>query len=138
MGLLLLIIPSVLSLSTDTSSWCFSPPCLPVFDNKIESAAIVPTVAQREHSAGCAVLVLPIKTKFPLQSPDDHFLNGSDQSWRGKVHANFCTSDEIKQCKSYNPARVARSVLLSFALVCKNEPQKHFSLVRELWLQCID
>lgn len=78
MGLLLLIIPSVLSLSTDTSSWCFSPPCLPVFDNKIEPAAVVPTVTQREHSTGCTVLVLTIKTKFPLHTPDDHFLKGSD------------------------------------------------------------
>lgn len=43
--------------STDTSSWCFSPPCLPVFDNKIEPAAAAPDVAQGEHSTGCTVLV---------------------------------------------------------------------------------
>lgn len=93
MGLLLLIIPSVLSLSTDTSSWCFSPPCLPVFDNKIEPAAVVPTVTQGEHIAGCIVLVLTIKTKFPLQSPDDHFFKDSDQSWHGKVHTSFYTEN---------------------------------------------
>ncbi len=92
MGLLLLIIPSVLSLSTDTSSWCFSSPCLPVFDNKIEPAAFVPTVTQGEHCTGCTVLVLTIKTKFPLQNPDDHFLNGSDQTWRGKVRTSFNAS----------------------------------------------
>lgn len=91
MGLLLLIIPSVLSLSTDTSSWYFSPPRLPVFDNKIEPAAAVPTVTLGEHSTGCAVLVLTIRTKFSLQTPDDHFLKGADQSWRGKVHTNLYT-----------------------------------------------
>ena len=89
MGLLLLIIPSVLSLSTDMISWCFSPPCLPVFDNKIELAAVVPTVTEGEHSTGFTVLVLTIKTKFPLQSPDDHLLKGSDQSWRGKAHTSL-------------------------------------------------
>lgn len=89
MGLLLLIIPSVLSLCTDTSSWCFSPDCLPVFDNKMEPAAVEPTVTQGEHSTGCIVLVLTIKTKFPLQTPDDHFLKSSNQSWHGKVHTNF-------------------------------------------------
>lgn len=73
MGPLLLIIPSVLSLSTDTSSWCFSSPCLPVFDNKIEPAASVRTKSRGEHSTGCTVLVLTIKTKFPLQNPDDRF-----------------------------------------------------------------
>lgn len=81
-----------LSLSTDTSSWCFSPHCLPAFDNKIEPAAVVLNVMLGEHSTGCTVLVLTIKKKFPLQTPDDHFLKGSDQSWRGKVHTNSYTS----------------------------------------------
>lgn len=102
MGLLLLIIPSVLSLSTDTSSWCFSRRRLPVFDNKIEPAAVVPTAAEGEHRAGCAVLVLTIKAKFPLQTPDDHFLEGSDQSWRGKKYTQtfILPTGKIKQCKS--------------------------------------
>lgn len=47
MALLLLIIPSVLSpLSADTSSWCFSPRRLPVFDNKIAPAASVGSVSK--------------------------------------------------------------------------------------------
>lgn len=74
-------------------SWCFSPPCLPVFDNKIEPAAVVPTVALGEHSAGCAVLVLTIKTKFLLQSPDDHFFKASDESWHGKVNTSLSSRD---------------------------------------------
>lgn len=74
-----------LSLSADTSSWCFSPHRLPVFDNKIEPAAFMLTVTRGEHSAGCIALVSTIKTKFPLQTPDVHFFKGSDQRWRAKV-----------------------------------------------------
>lgn len=47
-----------LPLSADTSSWCFSPHRLPVFDNKIAPAAIVRTAAEGEHSAGCTQLRL--------------------------------------------------------------------------------
>lgn len=76
------------SLSTDTSSGCFSPPSLPVFDNKIEPAAAVPTETRGEQSTGCMVLVLTIKTNFPLQCPDDRFLRPADQRWHGKTHAH--------------------------------------------------
>lgn len=102
MGLLLLIIPSVLSLSADTSSWCFSPHPLPVFDNKIEPAAFMLTVTQGEHSAGCIALVSTIKTKFPLQTPDDRFFKGSDQCWRGKVKPWLPSGWEIKRLKSHD------------------------------------
>lgn len=53
-----------LPLSADTSSWCFSPHRLPVFDNKIAPAATVRTASEGEHSAGCTALVTTIKTKF--------------------------------------------------------------------------
>lgn len=59
----------------------------------MKPALVVPAATQGEHSAGCTVLVLAIKTKFPLQSPDDHFLKGSNLSWHGKVDLNFYTLD---------------------------------------------
>lgn len=129
MGLLLLIIPSVLSLSTDTSSWCFSRRRLPVFDNKIEPAAVVPTAAQGEHRAGCAVLVLTIKAKFPLQTPDTIFSKavikaGVEKSTRklsffrlGKL--NSANHKTINVFPNFLSVTHAQSVRLLCALVCK-------------------
>lgn len=90
------------------------------------------------------MLVLTIKTKFPLYSPDDHFLRFPDQCWRGKEHRSFCISGKLNRVGYINikesllsakvsPAMFHQFVFKSLFTVCEN--YYPFCLVSELQLQ---
>lgn len=104
---------------------------------------------QGEHSTGCTVLVLTIRTKFPLHSPDDHLLWFSDQCWRGKEHRSFCTSEKLSRVgyvhikesllsvKAY-PGMFNRFVFFFFLqYLYFVKTLMLFCLVSELWLQFV-
>lgn len=96
---------------------------------------------QAEHCTGCSLLVLKIKTKFPLYSPDNHFLRFPDQCWHGKEHRSFCISgilnrvDYININESLLSAKVSPGMFHLFifkplSTVCENDYTFH--LVSEL------